>query len=65
MQCGYRAITKDNLKRHIMKDHDKIVFSCKECDFQCPSRTVLWNHQMKHTGLKGLECHVCNIQIGR
>ncbi|KAL5021554.1 hypothetical protein ScPMuIL_000709 [Solemya velum] len=57
--CGYRAITKDNLKRHKEKDHESQQFPCKECDFISTSRTQLWNHTLSHRGLLGLECSVC------
>lgn len=61
--CGFRAITKDNLKRHIDKEHEHITYPCRECSFVASTRTQLWNHTMKHKGLKGLECPLCRRQF--
>ena len=57
--CSFRAVTKDQLKRHSEREHEKIAFQCKECDFLAPTRTRLWNHQLKHLGISGLSCPRC------
>jgi len=62
-KCGFRSITKDNLKRHIDKEHENITYPCRECAYVAYTRTQLWNHAMKHKGLKGLECPSCREQF--
>ncbi|XP_012940881.1 zinc finger protein ZFAT [Aplysia californica] len=61
--CSFRANTKDQLKRHSEKEHEKIAFQCKECDFLAPTRTRLWNHQLKHLGISGLSCPRCSCKF--
>ncbi|KAH9515590.1 hypothetical protein Btru_011507 [Bulinus truncatus] len=57
--CSFRGTTKDQLKKHSEKEHEKVAFQCKECDFLAPTRTRLWNHQLKHLGISGLSCPQC------
>ncbi|KAI8759371.1 zinc finger protein ZFAT [Biomphalaria glabrata] len=57
--CSFHATTKDQLKKHSEKEHEKVAFQCKECDFLALSRNRLWNHQLKHLGINGLSCPQC------
>ena len=57
--CAFRAITRENLHRHIEREHENVKFPCKECDFVATNRTKLWNHQLSHLGINGLQCPHC------
>ena len=63
--CEYRANTKDNLKRHMEKEHEKVVFKCKDCEYVASSRTQLWNHALKHRKPPEMNCTACNLQFTR
>ncbi|KAH3768960.1 zinc finger protein ZFAT-like isoform X2 [Dreissena polymorpha] len=62
-KCNFRSISKDNLRRHMDKEHDNVSYPCRECAFVAYTRTQLWNHALKHKGLKGLECPSCREQF--
>ncbi|XP_070205765.1 zinc finger protein ZFAT-like [Littorina saxatilis] len=57
--CPFRAIARENLRRHVEREHQNVKFACKECEFVATSRTRLWNHQLSHLGISGLECPHC------
>ncbi|GFO20664.1 Zinc finger protein zfat [Plakobranchus ocellatus] len=57
--CSFRGNTKEQLRKHSEREHEKVAFQCKECDFLAPTRTRLWNHQLKHLGINGLSCPEC------
>nr|KAG5708031.1 hypothetical protein BaRGS_025169 [Batillaria attramentaria] len=57
--CGFRTITKENMRRHVEREHENVKFPCKDCEFVASSRTKLWNHQLTHLGINGLECPHC------
>ncbi|GFR74629.1 zinc finger protein ZFAT [Elysia marginata] len=57
--CSFRGNTKEQLRKHCEREHEKVAFQCKECDFLAPTRTRLWNHQLKHLGINGLSCPKC------
>ncbi len=64
-QCQFRAITKDNLKRHIEREHDNVKYVCQECGYVAPSRTTLWHHSQKHKTKYMIVCPLCNERFDR
>ncbi|XP_013396741.1 zinc finger protein ZFAT [Lingula anatina] len=57
-ECEYKAGTKDNLRRHVEKEHENMTYQCPECDYEGVNRTQLWNHMQKHKS-RPLECPEC------
>ena len=64
-QCNYRSITKDQLKRHIEREHENIKYVCHQCEYVAPSRTNLWHHQQKHKKPQALACPICPEKFDR
>lgn len=64
-QCSYRSITKDQLKRHIEREHENIKYVCHQCDYVAPSRTNLWHHQQKHKKPQAVGCPICSEKFDR
>ena len=64
-QCNYRAITKENLKRHIEKEHAMMHYVCSQCSFEASNRTQLWVHQQKHKLESVTTCQICQAKFER
>ncbi|CAH1779573.1 unnamed protein product [Owenia fusiformis] len=61
-RCNYRSITRDNLRRHVEREHDNVILKCGECDFTANNRTALWNHQQFHKPEIGHNpCTLCDL----
>ena len=64
-QCGFKAVTRDNLKRHIERQHMQLTFPCPKCDFVAESRQQLWRHEQKHRQPSEVQCPKCDLKLDK
>lgn len=59
-QCEKVCLTANALRVHIRRIHLKErPHACQLCDFSSYKRVGLYNHMLKHTGVKNFQCDVC------
>ena len=52
-ECELEARAKQQLRRHVEKEHLEITYRCDECDYQTRAKEDLGVHvQVKHLGFK-------------
>ena len=63
-QCQYRCNYKKNLKPHIERHHEGVVYSCEECDFKAKSKTSLKYHDKSKHNHEGFQysCNQCDYK---
>ena len=68
-QCEFRSITKENLRRHIERDHHHVTYMCRDCGRSFKSLTNLLSHQQqKHKEqdlVQEVICAKCDLTFNR
>ena len=62
--CDYTVRNKGSLRRHVEKEHLKILYNCEFCDHVTNLKSSLKTHKLrKHpTQFKMYSCHLCNFK---
>ncbi|XP_014681045.1 PREDICTED: zinc finger protein ZFAT-like isoform X3 [Priapulus caudatus] len=62
--CAFQALSKDNMRRHVEKVHEKKQYVCELCAHVSNSRMKAWHHkQDAHAGIIDVTCPGCSVRF--
>ena len=61
-QCGYKALWKSSLDKHIKSSHEEVCYNCDQCGYKATTKFCLNRHiKSKHEG-NHYNCNQCEYK---